>query len=127
MSEFAQYIGLPWEQEYHDCAEFARRIQRDHFGVVVPPISLPDYSDVKGIVEFINGHPENDNWVTVGNPQHGDIVVIRKPAHYGVWIDVDGGGVLHCVEGIGVIFTHDSAWRMSGFGRREYLRHRSKI
>jgi hypothetical protein len=42
--------------------------------------------------------------------------------HIGTWLDVDGGGVLHCTRGIGVIFTHDAAWRLSGFGRREYFR-----
>ena len=59
-------------------------------------------------------------------PQHGDIVVIRRPYHVGVWLDIDGGGVLHAIHGACVIWTPDASWRTSGFGRREYLRHRSR-
>lgn len=129
-SEFAQYIGRPWQEDGDnalDCMAFVREIQARHFGVEMPAVTIPDYDDKRNIVALINGHAENENWQQVDKPQHGDAVLVRSPSHYGVWIDEDGGGVLHCVKGVGVVFTKDSAWAWSGFGRRQYMRHRSKL
>lgn len=132
MSEFTQYIGIPWEAgaigpDSYDCMAFVKNVQERHFGVAMPQVSIPDYNDARVIVGLINGHAENENWVKVESPVHGDLVLVRSPSHYGVWLDVDGGGVLHCVKGSGVVFTRDSSWPVSGFGRKQYLRHRSKV
>jgi len=125
-SEFEQYIGLPWSTEEYDCMSFVRKIQADHFDIEMPVISIPDYDDVRGLVGLMNGHAENQNWFPIQIPMHGDLVLIRTPMHLGIWINVDGGGVLHCVRGAGVVYTKDSHWSTSGFGRKQYLRHWSK-
>lgn len=131
MSEFARYIGIPWEEGAEgplawDCMAFARHLQGRHFGVDMPRIMIPDYDDVRALVRLNREHQEHGNWIGVKSPQHGDLVLVRKPMHYGVWVDIDGGGVLHCVRGQGVVWTKDIAWSVSGFGRKEYLRHVSK-
>jgi hypothetical protein len=130
-SEFSQYIGMPWAEgavgpDAFDCMSFNRMVQREHFGIEMPVITVPDYGDSCSLVEMMRGHEERNNWLRVPSPQHGDMVLVHRPMHYGVWIDLDGGGVLHCVRGIGVCFTKDAVWRFSGFGRREYFRHVSK-
>ena len=43
----------------------------------------------------------------------------RHPVHVGLWLNVDGGGVLHAARDIGVVFqnTWDLAahgWRIEG-------------
>ena len=130
--EFSDYIGIPWEAgaegpDSFDCMSFTRVIQKDQFNIDMPPITIPDYDNHKTLVGILNTHVERENWIAVDTPQHGDAVLIRSPMHYGTWLDIDGGGVIHCVRGIGVIFTKDSSWPLSGFGRKQYLRHRSKI
>lgn len=132
MSDFARYIGIPWAAgaigpDAYDCMAFVRMVQAEHFGVDMPEIAIPDYDDSRGLVGLMNGHGELANWAPVKQPRHGDGVLIRTPMHYGVWLDLDGGGVLHCVRGAGVVFTKDAHWQMSGLGRRQYLRHRSKL
>jgi hypothetical protein len=132
MSEFANYIGIPWEEggegpDAFDCMAFVGHIQRKHFGVELPKIVIPDYQDRRSLVGLIGNHPENKNWLPVDAPRHGDSVLVRSPAHYGVWLDIDGGGVLHCLRGAGVVFTTAASWATSGLGRRQYLRHRSKV
>lgn len=130
MSWAAQYIGTPWEigaqgPRAYDCLGFFRMVQRVHFGVDLPPVMTPacaDASAMDALVGLIGGRGEVDRWPAVQQPRHGDAVLVHRPLHIGVWLDADGGGVLHCVEGIGVIFTADAAWRTSGFGRREYFR-----
>lgn len=125
--EWSQYIGIPWEAgaqgpDAYDCWAFFRMVQARHFGIDVPAVVVQDYDDPRILVNLFRRHGENDRWVPVEKPVHGDGVIVRNPLHAGVWLDVDGGGVLHCARGCGVIFTRDSAWSMSGFGRREFRR-----
>lgn len=128
MSWAARHIGIPWEAgaqgpDAYDCWAFFRMVQREHFGRQVPVILAPDYDDPTALAGLFRSHEENGRWQPVTDkPRHGDAVIIHKPLHVGIWLDADGGGVLHCVRGAGVIFTHDAAWRVSGFGRREVRR-----
>lgn len=132
MSEFAQYIGIQYERgaqgpHAYDCGGLVRQIQRAHFGVDMPEVIAPDYDDGMAMVGLIRTQAEAQGWQSVsGDPKHGDIVVIRRPYHVGVWLDIDGGGVLHAITGASVVWTPDASWRTSGFGRREYLRRRSR-
>ena len=124
----AQYIGIPWAAgcqgpDAYDCMGFFRKIQADHFNIDVPQIIAPDYMDPTVLVDLFNKHTERTNWVRMDKPRHGCAVIVHRPMHIGVWLDIDGGGVLHCVKGIGVIFTHNSSWAVSGFGRREFFEH----
>jgi len=134
MSEFAQYTmtHIPWREgadgpDTYDCMSFVKLIQERHFGIIMDRISVPDYDDGQGLFALLNSCGERQNWEAVKEPRHGDIVIARRPFHIGVWLDVDGGGTLHCLRGAGVVFTRDSAWRMSGIGRKTYLRHRSRM
>jgi hypothetical protein len=125
---FANYIGIPWVAgaqgpDAFDCMAFFRYIQEKHFGIEVPSVIAPDYEDATALVDLMTNHPERQRWIAVNKPEHGSAALVRRPMHIGVWIDVDGGGVLHCVRGCGVIFTSDSSWHSSGFGRREFFRH----
>ena len=128
MSWAADYIGLPWRAgaqgpDAYNCWGFFRHVQAAHFGVDVPPILVAD--EEGAIVDLFTNHPERQSWAPVDVPRHGDAVMVRRPLHVGVWLDDDGGGVLHCVKGIGVVFTRVSSWPFSGFGRRTYYRRRT--
>ena len=71
-------------------------------------------------------HGERSNWIEVSKPIEGDAVLMGKnarPSHIGVWIDVNYGRILHCVEGFGVITNDKSSltatgWRILGFYRK---------
>jgi hypothetical protein len=127
MSEFSAYIGLPWEAgaqgpEAYDCWSFFRQVQARHFGITVPVILASDYDDPAALAGLFRGHGETARWKRLEAPVHGCGVMVHKPLHAGIWLDIDGGGVLHCARGAGVIWTPESSWRVSGFGRREFYR-----
>lgn len=131
MSAFSTYIGMPYIEggqgpDAFDCMGFFRMVQGKHFGIEVPTIIAPDYDDPNVVASCFNNE-ERENWYKVQVPQHGDAVMVHRPLHIGLWVDEDGGGVLHCVKDIGVIFTKNAAWATSGFGRCEYYRHWSKM
>jgi hypothetical protein len=123
---FVNYIGIPWEAgaqgpNSYDCMGFFRNIQKEHFGIAVPSIIATNYEDPISLAHLFGDHPERKRWTKLDAPKQGCAVIIRRPMHIGTWLDIDGGGVLHCVKGAGVIFTSDSSWPVSGFGRREFF------
>jgi hypothetical protein len=125
---WASYIGLPWSaggqgpQEF-DCMGFFRMVQKKHFAIEVPQVIAPDYNDPTVLADLFGRHEERANWRRIERPEHGCAVLVHRPMHIGTWLNIDGGGVIHCVRHVGVIFTHDSSWKTSGFGRREFFRH----
>ena len=124
-----KYVGRPWVAggrgpDAFDCWGLFRWIQRHHYGCEVPEVPV-DAGDLRGIVQTFNGHPERRRWERVHVPCDGDGVLMRRsrhPVHVGIWLDVDGGGVLHCAQGIGVVFQKSAdlvlgGWRIEGFYR----------
>ena len=119
-----RYIGDPWVAQEHDCWAFARRVWREQFGMEVPAIDV-DACNMLACVRAFSSHPEKARWYHVDTPKEGDAVLLsqsKHPSHVGVWIDADGGGVLHCIEGGGVVFQTVSSLRVSGWHTLEFYR-----
>jgi hypothetical protein len=82
-----------------------------------------DALSLRVVLKTFNEHPERKRWQRVSAPKHGDAVLMRQsryPVHVGVWLDIDGGGVLHCTQSVGVVFQDLWAldrhgWRVEGF------------
>ena len=127
-----QYIGKPWVNggqgpDEFDCWGFFRHVQREHFGREVQLIDV-DANDLRTVARNFSDHDERSRWHKVDEPRDGDAVLMahgKYPSHVGIWIDVDGGGVLHCTRGEGVVFSSPSSLKTSGWGRLEFYRHAS--
>lgn len=64
-------------------------------------------------------------FVEVEKPQGGDVVLMRQaknPVHAGLWLDIDGGGVLHCVRESGVVFQNIRSLNLSGWYLHSFYR-----
>ncbi len=125
------YIGVPWRYgaqgpDAFDCWNFVREVQRKQFGVHVPIIM---YADQREVSNHLQQNPELNNWLQVDSPVEGDIVMMARakiPAHVGVWVKANASeGVLHCVQGIGVVFTSMGMVRSSGWGSLKYYRRKT--
>jgi cell wall-associated NlpC family hydrolase len=122
------YVGLPWAADgegpgsFH-CWALVRHVQRERFDRDLPAIPNPD--DLLTIARSFRDHPERRRWNLVETPQEGDCVLMRQaryPVHVGVWLDVDGGRVLHVVRDKGVVAQSlmslaAHGWRIEGFYR----------
>lgn len=123
-----QYIGQRWESgangpDAWDCGTFVRHVQRTHYGRAIPH-AFADASNIHAVVRALAGLDLGD-WDEMPAPRDGDGVILahaRYGSHVGVWIDVDGGGVLHCQNGAGVIFTPAAKLAPSGWGRVKFYR-----
>lgn len=119
-----EYIGLAWEQDGNgpdswNCWNLLSHVLLAYFGKAMPAITL---GDGDGIRATYNEKLRLGHWKAVEYPTHGCGVLLREGEHphVGVYLDLDGGGVLHALEGFGVVFTPTSTLRMLGFGRVKY-------
>ena len=126
MSHWAsQYIGIHWEAKTHECGDFFRRVQRERFGREVNPYEV-DALDIRACMHMLDGHPDNTRWRRAEKPQEGDAVKLghgTRASHIGIWVDADGGRVLHCPEGFSSVAESLSKLRLSGWRLIEFYRY----
>ena len=127
------YIGRPWVfgaegPESFDCWGFVRFVQREHFAISMPVIGYAQ--DWRETAHLLKEHEEFGHWNRVDVPEEGDVVLMarsRLPIHIGVWIKANQTeGVLHCLQGAGVLFQPGKALSSSGWGCLQFYRHKSK-
>lgn len=124
-----RYIGLPWESgaqgpDAFDCWSFVRHVQREHFGRMLPIIDVDAHDRAIVRTEFAV-NPERGRWSQVDLPVEGDAVLVYKGKvadHVGVWIDADGGKILHAMPSIGVACTSVKALQRLGWNPIEFYR-----
>lgn len=87
-----------------------------------------EYADQRDVARQLQHNAELDHWAQVEMPTEGDIVMMARakiPAHVGIWVAANNDqGILHCLQGSGVIFTKESAIRSSGWGQLKYYRRK---
>ena len=124
-TEVNGYIGLPWVEggrgpDSFDCWGLLSWVQARYFGRVLPELPcMPDATR-----DLYKTQMESGAWSIIDRPIHGCGVLLRggdRP-HVGVYLDLDGGGVLHAQEGAGVVFTAKQQLRMVGYGRASWYR-----
>ncbi len=125
------YIGKPWEESAEgptafDCYGLFRTVQRRHYGVDMPIFEDINRKSLLSVIKAIRRNPENNLWAKIEAPEDGCLVKMAKsdtPDHIGVWLDADGGGILHCSQDHGVSFDslldlQSMGWRRITFYRR---------
>ena len=109
------YIGLPYD-ERRNCWLFVRQVQKEQFVRDLPIITDPHVLLTQA--RLFKDHAERQRWQKVDRPVEGDCVLLKKsryPAHIGIWLEIDAGGIIHCVEGQGVIFQRLSSLLLNGW------------
>ena len=111
----AAYIGTEWARDAN-CWHFCARVWTERFSITVPLIEV-DGDDPRATRRELAHSAERRGWAEVATPTEGDGVMMAKgamPCHVGIWLAL--GGVLHCVEGAGAIYT--PAERLADLGYR---------
>jgi len=120
-----RYIGLPWVSggcgpDAFDCWGLLGCVQREYFGIRLP--DLPADADDRRLL--YQAQVDRGTWQVVDAPFHGCGVLLRggdRP-HVGVYLQLDAGGVLHALEGAGVIFTERANLKRLGYPRASWYR-----
>lgn len=125
-----EYIGKPWVvasdgPDAYDCWGLVVEIHRRFYGRTLEIIPVEE-NNLKALIRTIDAHPERQRWETVNKPKEGDIALMRQsrhPIHVGIWLDVDGGGILHCIQGAGVVFQNLLSLSSTGWKIENYYRY----
>ena len=106
MKQLSEYIGLPFDPIHFNCWHLVRLVQREQFGRDLPNMNISAHEHHIVMREFYN-NPERHCWKRVDTPRHGSCVLMRRgrlASHIGVWLNLQDGGILHNLEGMGVVF-----------------------
>ena len=135
MPHFAnKYIGRPWVAGAQgpgsfDCWGFARYILKQEYGHDVPPVNInPD--NLRDVLHAFKNDLAFQSFYEVVKPHDGDVVLMRQaknPVHAGIWLDVDGGGVLHCCRNSGVVFQNVPSLNTTGWFLHSYYQVKNNL
>ena len=125
----AAYIGKPWRlgavgPDEFDCWGLLRHAFHARTGHLVPAIPH-DADDQLARMRDFERHPERARWRKVDAPQELDAVLMahaRYPSHVGLWVDADGGRVLHACRP-SVVAQDFLSLRQSGYLVAGVYRH----
>lgn len=121
-----KYMDCTWKEggtgpDEWDCWHFLQHVLMTYFGKCLPNAPIGDHFACKQIFET---EVRAGRWERVQDPQHGDAVSMREGdwPHVGIYLDIDGGRVLHCCEDHDVVASRLSTLRTAGFGRLKFYR-----
>lgn len=124
-----KYLGKPYSAmgagpDDFNCWGLLRWIQEKEFNRYLPEVPIGDGDATRQIHE---DSLSAGLYELVPTPIHGDCVLLRGGdcPHVGVYLAFDGGGVLHSLEPVGVVFTPLSQLSRFGYGRRTFYRVRN--
>lgn len=124
-SDINRYIGLQWVSGARgpiafDCWGLLRHVQAEHFGKAIPDVT--EFGAVAR--DMYDERMHSREWEIADQCFHGAGVLMRggDDPHVGVWLDLEGGGVLHSMERVGVIWSPKQALRMLGFSKLKFYR-----
>lgn len=119
-------VGLPYEKgsfgpESFNCWGLLYFVQLNYFKVQIPFAPL---EDSEGCRKLFDDQLGQGSWARLERPEHGCGALMRggETPHVGIYLDIDGGGILHAMEGVGVIWTPFYKLRSLSFGRTQYYR-----
>lgn len=120
-TDWLPLIGVPWRAgaqgpDAYDCWAFASMVQSRFFQRPLVPIA--DFGSREAARNLVAARR---TWRRVEVPTHGDMVEFQRfgrADHVGVWLDVDRGGVLHCMQGPGTCFDRVADLEVLGWRPR---------
>lgn len=123
-NEIISYLGNPWLEgatgpHEFDCWGLLRYIMRHHYGKIVEQIPL---GNPAAILDVVQGKLTYGEWVQLDEPKDGCGALLRggSEPHVGVWLQNDGGGVLHSIKGSGVVYSNKRDLKVLMFPRVKY-------
>lgn len=107
----------------YDCWGAAQVIQKRLFNRNMPDIKDPP-TDIRRLMVFIHNHEARSQWVRADTKRHGQLVELahgNHPFHIGVYLDVEGGGIIHSLANIGISWDRELTMKAAGW--RKFVYH----
>ena len=112
-----KYIGQPYKAGFFDFLGLVRKVDADEYGVNLPAFPV-DVDNLRQLIKIVKEKSNSNLWQEEKVPKEGAVVLLRQsrhPVHVGIWLNVDGGGVLHNERTTGVVFQNLHSLRLNGW------------
>jgi len=124
----SEYVGLPWVAyatgpDAYDCWGLVVKVMQEHYGRSLARHLETTTNDRRAIHRTVAVEIATGQWEKLEAPKDASIVLLslsKKFHHIGIWLDIDGGLLLHSFEGSGVCLSSYSQLVDSGFKRIEF-------
>lgn len=118
----AALVGRPYRARGRgpssfDCWGLCAYVWTAHFGLPYVPDVGCDRSDSRGVLAELRGAEASGLAARISSPVHGCAVYMSRsarPSHVGIFLDLDGGVVLHATVEAGVLLTRLRDLRFAG-------------
>lgn len=131
LKDIEELVGLPWAMgkcgpSEYDCWGLLRHIYKKFKGISLKHASNFETLDVSEYSRIIE--EESSKWDELKKPTHLCAVAVARNrflSHVGIFIDMDGGLILHSEQGRGVVIEPASQLRKNGFKTIKYYDYSS--
>lgn len=130
-------INQPWAKDGRHCWRLVIEVQRDLFGRELPSVMdvAPTGSEGRRLKpKLFAEHDEVGRWREVILPEHGAIALMHLVSlpphaliHAGVYLALDGGGVVHCDHPQGVVFDSLTELRVRRWTPRWFVPRKADV
>nr|DAU96878.1 MAG TPA: resuscitation promoting factor interacting protein [Caudoviricetes sp.] len=120
-----KYIGKPWINGEYDCWGLVRDIYKNELQIELSPI-VTDATNLRDVLCEFRKFSNYNHLQETSDFKDKNIVILTQnkyPCHVGVYCDADGGGVLHNMQGVGVVFQKLPELKMNGWQIMEILEY----
>lgn len=122
-----KYLGKKWLSggrgpDVFDCWGLFKWVQEKEYNRIVEDFPISPYQLLK-VSDAIEGAAAKGEWVELQVPRDGCAVALsqgRRFHHVGVYIDADGGKILHALDRQNVISTSVLRLKAGGWNRVAY-------
>jgi cell wall-associated NlpC family hydrolase len=126
------YIGRRWVSgargpDTFDCWGLLWYVKRKHYGQDVPEYPGIDAASLGIVTGLIDSGAKQGDWEQLLFPIDGCAVGMsrgRRLHHVGIYVDVDGGLVLHAHDRARVLAQSIPSLRNAGYRRIEFFEHK---
>lgn len=116
-----KYIGKPWICGKYDCWGLVQDVYLNELGIRLSPI-ITNAADLRQVFAEFAQKANYSDFCQIKTLKDNAVVVLSQgkcPSHVGIWLDIDGGGILHNQRNVGVIFQKKTelnalGWRITG-------------
>lgn len=131
-----QYLDKKWVKggrgpDSFDCWGLVYWIYKTHLNQELPLYPTIDASDLVKVTEKITEYSTLPDWIPLDKPQDLCIVAMSKNIdtlhHVGLFLDIDGGLILHATPNAFVIAQTERDLVKWGYRRIEYYHYKDKI
>ncbi len=124
-------IGQDYDPTGLHCWELVRQCQQTVFKRDLPLVLVAPERR-RELLDMMELRKLNPHYVEVPEPVHGAVVfmtknghdVSRAACHAGVWLDLDGGGILHTDDPHGVVFETMLQIKLRNWGDFSWYAHK---